>query len=255
MRGQLRNAPLVGTFVNIPHPASVEILSRAGFKAVCLDSEHSIYDLKDISEGIRAAEGAGSVPLVRVPGPGPVISQVLDAGAAGVIIPRVSSAQEARSAVSFALYPPLGGRGVGLGRTSRYGAEAAQAAANPDDRSYVIVQIETAAGLADLDAICAVEGLDMIMVGPHDLAASMAEEMWSETHTATVREILARAQEHGLATALFVTSPEQMAEFSGLNVGLFLLSADVLMLAQGAAVLAQAAASNLPNYRTTTGGK
>ncbi|RAM38337.1 HpcH/HpaI aldolase family protein [Arthrobacter globiformis] len=254
MRGVLRAAPLVGTFVNMPHPASVEILGRAGFKAVCLDAEHSIYDLKDISEGIRAAEGAGSVPLVRVPGSGPLISQVLDAGAAGVIIPRVSSADEARSAVSFALYPPLGGRGVGLSRTSRYGAEAGYAP-DPDDHSYVIVQIETAAGLANLDAICMVEGVDMIMVGPYDLAASMGEEIWSETHTATVREILSRTKAHGLATALFVTSPEQMAEFSGLNVGLFLLSADVLMLAQGAGVLAEAAATHLPNYRKTTGGK
>lgn len=254
MREQLRKAPLVGTFVNIPHPASVEILGRAGFKAVCLDSEHSIYDLKEISEGIRAAEGAGTLPLVRVPGPGPVISQVLDAGAAGVIVPRVSSAEEARSAVSFALYPPLGGRGVGLARASSYGADAAQAAANPDHGGYVIAQIETAAGLADLDAICSVEGLDMIMVGPYDLAASMGEEMWSEIHASTVREILSRAQKHGLATALFVTSPEQLADFAGLDVGLFLLSADVLMLAQGAAVLAQAATTNLPNYPTTTGG-
>jgi 4-hydroxy-2-oxoheptanedioate aldolase len=245
---------MIGTFVNIPHPASVEILSRAGFKAVCLDAEHSIYDLKDISEGIRAAEGTGSLPLVRVPGPGPVISQVLDAGAAGVIVPRVSTAEEARSAVAFALYPPRGGRGVGLSRTSRYGDKAGHAA-DPDDQSYVIVQIETPAGLANLETICSVDGLDMIMVGPYDLAASMGEDMWSETHTATVREILSRAQEHGLDTALFITSPEQMAEFSELNVGLFLLSADVLMLAEGAAVLADAAATHLPNYRKTTGGK
>jgi 4-hydroxy-2-oxoheptanedioate aldolase len=243
MRRELREGQLMGTFVNIPHFSSTEILGRAGFKVLCLDSEHSGFELKDITEGIRAAESAGAWPLVRVPATGPVISQVLDAGAAGVIIPRVSSADEARSASSFAHFPPLGARGVGLSRAGGYGADD-RYRTDPARRSYLIVQIETAAGLATLEAICSVEGVDMIMVGPYDLAASMGVELWSEKHLASVKEILAAAQRHGLATCLFVTSPEQIVEFSSLNVDLFLLSSDVLILARGAAaVLASAAAT------------
>jgi 4-hydroxy-2-oxoheptanedioate aldolase len=243
MRRELREGQLMGTFVNIPHPSSAEILGRAGFKVLCLDSEHSGFELKDIADGIRAAESAGAWPLVRVPGTGPVISQVLDAGAAGIIVPRVSSADEARSAASFALFPPLGARGVGLSRAGGYGADD-RYRTDPARRSYLIVQIETAAGLASLEAICSVDGVDMIMVGPYDLAASMGVELWSETHLAAVKEILAAAQRHGLGTCLFVTSPEQIAEFSSLNVDLFLLSSDVLILAQGAAaVLASVAAT------------
>lgn len=108
MRRKLHERQIVGTFVNIPHPSSVEVLARAGFKVLCLDSEHTDFDLKEITEGIRAAESAGASPLVRVPGSGPVISQVLDAGAAGIIVPRVSSADEAKSAASFTHFPPLG---------------------------------------------------------------------------------------------------------------------------------------------------
>jgi 4-hydroxy-2-oxoheptanedioate aldolase len=243
MRVELRESPLVGTFVNIPHPSSAEILARAGFTVLCLDSEHSGFELKEITEGIRAAESAGAQPLVRVPGTGHAISQVLDAGAAGVIVPRVSSAGEARSAVSFAHFPPLGERGVGLARASGYGADD-RYRTDPERRSYLIVQIETVAGLASLEAICSVEGVDMIMVGPYDLAASMGVELWSETHLSSVKEILAAAQRHGLATCLFVTAPAQIVDFSSLNVDLFLLSSDVLILAQGAAdVLASAAAT------------
>lgn len=243
MRKELREGQLVGTFVNIPHPSSAEILGRAGFKVLCLDSEHSAFELKEITEGIRAAESAGAWPLVRVPGTGPVISQVLDAGAAGIIMPRVSSADEARAAASFALFPPLGERGVGLSRAGGYGADDGYRT-DPERRSYLIVQIETVAGLASLEAICSVEGVDMIMVGPYDLAASMGVDLWSENHLAAVKEILATAQRHGLATCIFVTSSEQIEEFSPLNVDLFLLSSDVRLLAQGAAaVLAGAAAT------------
>lgn len=233
---------MVGTFVNIPHPSSTEILGRAGFKVLCLDSEHSGFELKDIADGIRAAESAGTQPLVRVAGTGHAISQVLDAGAAGVIVPRVSSADEARSAASFAHFPPWGERGVGLARAGGYGADD-RFRTDSERRSYLIVQIETVAGLASLEGICSVEGVDMIMVGPYDLAASMGVELWSKPHLASVKEILSVAQSHGLATCLFVTTPEQMVQFSSLNVDLFLLSADVLILAQGAAVLATAAAT------------
>lgn len=238
MRQRLREGPLLGSFVNIPHPSSVEILGRAGFEVLCLDSEHSSFDMKEITEGIRAAEVAGAFPLVRVAGIGPQISQVLDAGAVGVVVPRVSSAEDARAAAALACFPPLGERGVGLGRASAYGQNS-RCWTDRDRRSYVIVQIETAAGLASVDSICAVAGLDMVMVGPFDLAASMNEEVWSETHSEAVGEILRTARSHGLATCLFVTSSGQLSDFSSLKVDLFLLSSDVLMLAQGAALMAR----------------
>lgn len=244
MRRELRpGQPVVGTFVNIAHPSSVEILGRAGFSVLCLDSEHSGFDLKDIFEGIRAAEGAGAQPLVRVPGGGPLISQVLDAGAAGVVVPRVSSAEEARSAASFVHFPPLGERGVGLARAGCYGASE-DYRTDPERRSYLIVQIETKRGLASAEEICSVDGVDMIMVGPYDLAASMGVELWSEPHLAAVKEIFAAATLRGLATCLFVTQPEQVVQFSSLGVDLFLLGSDVLILAQGAAAILAAVAKS-----------
>lgn len=244
LRARLQEGPVLGAFSNIPHPAATEILGAAGYDAVCLDGEHGAYDLHRLAEGIRAAENSGAYSMVRVPGTGPLISQVLDAGAAAVMVPRVSSEQEARSAIAYARYPAVGRRGFGLGRSSRYSGTE-ESIAVLDQRTYVIIQIETLAGVESLDDICTVEGLDMVFVGPHDLSVSMGAPMGSPAHASLVESIITRAHGRGLATGIFCTTPEQVGEFAAMGVSLILLGADVLMLSAQARSLHQTARLSL----------
>lgn len=245
LRHRLGTAPMIGTFAALPHPAVAEVLGRAGFEAVCLDAEHGAFGLDSIAEGIRAAEGAGTYPLVRVAEPGTVVSQVLDAGAAGVMAPRVESAEDARRLASFARYPPVGSRGIGLGRSAGYGTGLGAERAELDSRSYVIAQIETVRGTANIEQICGVAGIDMIFVGPADLAWSMGEPMWSPPHAKLVADIISRAAACGMATGLFCTDPKQIVDYAPLGVKLFLVSADVLMLQMEAAKVLRAALTSL----------
>jgi 2-keto-3-deoxy-L-rhamnonate aldolase RhmA len=246
LRARLAEGPLVGTFSNIPHPVAAEILGRAGFEAVCLDGEHGSYDLPLFRDGIIALEGTGAYPLVRVGEIGVIISQVMDAGAVGVVVPRVSTAEEATAAVSFARYPPRGGRGFGYGRSTAYGSDMSRELDSIDDDTYVIVQIETAAGIEALDGICSVPGVDMILVGPFDLALSMGEEMWSAAHTAAVTSIIERSSGHGLRSGIFCNSPEQVESYARLGVDLFLFEADVTLLARQARTVNAEAVRALP---------
>jgi 2-keto-3-deoxy-L-rhamnonate aldolase RhmA len=230
LHARLGTGPLVGTFSGLASAAAIETLAWAGFEAVCIDAEHGAFGLPEVSDGIRAAGGAGAWPLVRVPAPGTIISQVLDAGAAAVMVPRVESPDDARRVVSFCRYPPLGSRGIGLGRSTRYGADLLAERAELDRRTYTIVQIESVAGAKNLGSICAVEGIDMVFVGPADLAASMDQPMWSAPHREMVKRIIVEATDRGLATGLFCTSPEQVAEYQALGARLLLLGADMTML-------------------------
>lgn len=112
----------IGTFCAIPHPVAVEVIATAGFDFLCIDWEHSQIGRERIEDLVRAADVHGTPAMVRVPGHAPEwIAAALDAGAAGVLVPRISTAAQAKAAVSATRYPPLGERGVGPGRASGYG--------------------------------------------------------------------------------------------------------------------------------------
>lgn len=153
---------------------------------LCLDAEHSAFGVADLQGLIRAADVTGTPALVRVPELGQDIGRVLDWGAAGVVVPRIETVDQAREAVSRVRYPSVGGRGAGPGRATRYGANMGQYLATANDDVLLVLQIETAAGVADAEEIAAVEGIDVIFVGPGDLAVSLGTSPGSAQHTAAV---------------------------------------------------------------------
>ena len=170
---------------------------------------------------------------------------MLDAGSTGVLVPRVSTKEEAALAVTFARYPPRGGRGFGYGRSTSYGSDMSRELTTIDDETYVIVQIETAAGIEALDGICSVDGVDMVLVGPFDLAFSMGEAMWSSAHNAAISAIVERSAAHGVKTGIFCTTSEQVAGYAALGVELFIVAADVTLLVRAARSSHAAAAAAL----------
>jgi len=162
--------------VNLPSAALVELLALLGPDLITVDTEHSTIGLETFEEMVRAADVAG-VPLIARIGENEPQNTLryLDAGAAGVQITMVSTPAEAERAVASAKYPPLGRRGLAPTRAARYGLRGplADYVAAANRETLVVVQIETPEGVENAAAIAAVEGLDVVMVGPTDLASAM----------------------------------------------------------------------------------
>jgi len=175
LKARLRNGDVTfGSWMTLAHPAIAEILATAGFEWIVIDLEHSVISIDQAGELIRVIDLLGMAPLVRLTSnDASQAKRVLDAGARGVLVPMVMSADEARAAVASVKYPPSGRRGVGVSRAHGYGTRFSEYASTFNDESIVIAQIEHYQAIADLDAILAVPGLDGTIIGPYDLSASM----------------------------------------------------------------------------------
>lgn len=167
---------LRGMLVRVPAPMLIDMAGTNGYDFIFLDTEHGIADQKDIADHITAAKAAGLPTLVRIgEGEAALALRVLDAGAEGVIVPHVRTAPEADSAVRLAHYPPRGNRGFATytpagrwGKNTPAGHAAAAA-----DRTLVVAMIEDADGVANAAEIAATPDVDVIFVGPSDLAAAL----------------------------------------------------------------------------------
>lgn len=173
----LAGTTAVGVSVMIPSAQVVEMLGHLGVDWVLIDCEHGAISPDQVETLAMAAAAAGIVPIARPPNASPqAITQILDRGVAGVQVPHVGSAAEARRVVEAARYGPLGTRGLAVGtRAAHYGLRGSLAeyvaAANRD--TLVCVQLEDAGALREVDAIAAVDGVDVVFVGPSDLSQSL----------------------------------------------------------------------------------
>lgn len=176
MLAKLRADEVVfGTFVYIPDPAVVEMIGYAGLDFALIDMEHSSMDLETVENMVRAAEVSGTTSVVRVPDNNPKsILRVLEAGAQGIIVPHIFTAKEAADVVRAMKYPPVGRRGMGRQRTAKYGiVDLDEYLAWANSEIMVGIMVEDAEAIDNVEEIAAVEGLDMIFVGPGDLSATM----------------------------------------------------------------------------------
>ena len=175
-RARLRSRdPLLGTMVTLPLAATAEILADAGFDWFFVDGEHGPLETRELL-GILQAVGHRVPCVVRVPVAGEApIKKVLDLGADGVIVPQVNTAAQAAQVVAQARYAPAGTRGVGLARAHGYGFRFQEYVDAANDRVAVIVQAEHATAVENIESIVAVEGVDAVLLGPYDLAASLGK--------------------------------------------------------------------------------
>ncbi len=164
----------IGSWITIPHQAVIDILAEAGFEWLCIDLEHTAIDYNELQILIGFIQARGMAALVRVSkNEEVVIKRALDAGADGIIVPMVCTAEEAKKAVEFAKYPPIGKRGVGLNRAQRYGFGFEEYQDWVKNHLVVIAQIEHIDGVNNLNEIIEVEGIDGIIIGPYDLSGSL----------------------------------------------------------------------------------
>jgi 2-dehydro-3-deoxyglucarate aldolase/4-hydroxy-2-oxoheptanedioate aldolase len=169
-----QETPYVGTLVTLASPEAADALAIAGLGWLFVDMEHSpVLDPTAVQRIVQAVAGKVDV-LVRVPTNDDAwIKKVLDTGADGVIVPHVSSAEEALRAVNSAKYPPLGRRSVGITPAHGYGADFAGYVDRANESTALVVQIEDVAAVENLDEIVATPGVDAAFIGPYDLSGSM----------------------------------------------------------------------------------
>jgi 4-hydroxy-2-oxoheptanedioate aldolase len=215
-----------------------------GFDLVCIDAEHSALGPRDIESLVRAASVTELPALVRVGRSVREIQQALDAGASGVVVPGVETADEARLYVQASRYPPVGTRGVGLSRATGYGTRLAEYVAGANEHVLVVLQLETKAAVVACRDIVHVEGIDVVFVGPGDLAASIGLAVGSAAHADAIETILDAAARAGVASGIFCFSPEEVTRWSARGVRFLLTGSDIGFLAStGREVLQSARAA------------
>lgn len=171
----LAGEPLVGTFINAGSTVTAEICGNAGLDWLLIDLEHGSGSQADLLGQLQAVAPTGAAAIVRVERPERTpTSRALDPGAKGIMFPRVASAAEAAAAIGYMRYPPDGVRGVAVqNRAGEFGRVSAADLADLDDDLVGVIQIETIGALAELDAIAAVDGVDVLFVGPGDLSYAL----------------------------------------------------------------------------------
>jgi 4-hydroxy-2-oxoheptanedioate aldolase len=239
---------LVGSFAAIPHPVAVEVMALSGLDFLCIDWEHAQISRDMIEAMVRAADIHRVPAMVRVPGHAPeAIQAALDSGAQGVLVPRISTAAQAEAAVKASRYPPKGERGVGPGRAAGYGYRIPEYLAGANDRIVVAVQVETSEGLANIDAIAAVDGVDVIFVGPGDLSVSIDAigPKGADKLNAAIATIIDATIAHNKAAGIFCASPQAISRWAAIGASFFVLASDTMFLGAGAAANCAAARDEL----------
>jgi 2-keto-3-deoxy-L-rhamnonate aldolase RhmA len=170
-RGEL----CIGANISMTDATVSEIYGEAGYDFVWLDCEHAAMSVADALNHVRAARGAGAAAFIRVPSNDPVVMKpFLELHPAAVIIPRISSVEDAELAVAGCRYPPRGIRGFGPSRGIRFGETSiAEYIEEIDDQLMVILQIEHIDAVNQIEQILDVPGIDSVTFGPADLSATM----------------------------------------------------------------------------------
>lgn len=166
---------VVGCQAMFVHPTMVELLGRAGFDWVLFDGEHGPISPESLEVGVLAAENVGMTPFARVPVNRPdVILRFMDTGIGGVLVPHIDNSEDARAAVQAVKYHPEGERGLAGVRAAGYGAiPQSEYVAKANRETMVLAMIESVAAVNNIEAIAAVEGIDVLNIGTSDLSQSM----------------------------------------------------------------------------------
>lgn len=165
-----------GCWIELLDPAVTEMLSMVGYDFLLVDTEHGPGDAMTVAHQLRAASASDTTVIVRVPCNDPVVmKKTLDVGAEAVMIPMVETGDEAKAAVAACRYPPRGIRGVAHTdiRGSDYGLKGMEYLRTASDNIFVICQVESAKAVQNVEAIAAADGVDMVLIGPFDLSASL----------------------------------------------------------------------------------
>ncbi len=226
----------VNGWLAIPNSFCAEVMAHQGWDTLTIDLQHGLIDAAALVPMLQAIQATPTMPIVRVPWLEPaIIMKTLDAGAQAIICPMVNTREDAERLVSYSRYAPRGTRSFGPVRAGLvHGADYASAA---NDNTLVIAMIETAQALDNLDAICSVEGVDAVYIGPSDLSLSLGCKPVFDDVDPPVAEamdhILARAHAHGIKACVHNGRPDVALARIAKGFDLVTVSSDARILMAG----------------------
>ena len=233
---------LHGSWINLGSVVSAEIIGNAGFDWVLIDLEHGAGNDAIMYQQLQALESTPAVSFVRIDELSrPKAQRILDAGASGIMFPRIDNAEEAKIAVSMLYYPPKGVRGMakmirasGFGKTVTEYSEA-------EESMVGIIQIETAIAVQNIDAIAAVDGVDVLFVGPSDLTLALGifNQFDHTLYQQAIKDVALAANKYGKATGVLLQNINEYEMYHNLGYRFLASGGDAAFVSKGAEVIAQ----------------
>ena len=221
-----------GTWISTGSPVVAELAALCGFDWLLLDLEHGCASEAALPDQLRALRGSAARAIVRVGAPHPdLIARVLDWGAHGIMVPRIESAAQAAAVVAAARYAPRGQRG--FSRTVRayeYGLRPPQAASELSP--LVMAQIETIAGVENAAEIAAVDGVDVLFIGPADLSFELEQHPGAAVgdYESCLAQVVAAAQASGKSAGILLRDPEGLASHAAKGFSYLAVDSDLSIL-------------------------
>jgi 4-hydroxy-2-oxoheptanedioate aldolase len=239
----LQGETLNGCWLNLGSPLTAEIVGQAGFDWVLIDLEHGAGVEKDVLAQLQALESTNTAPIVRVESAESArISRVLDMGAEGVMCPKVDTAAEANKVINGLHYPPFGNRGVAkMVRTTQFGLNFNAYYKASRDNILGIVQIETLEALDNLDTIAAVDGVDVLFIGPADLSMVMGifGQFDHPRFVDALNKIVEAAQKANKAVGILIFNTDDYDKYHSMGIHFIACGSDATFVAEGARLMAK----------------
>ncbi len=216
-------------------PSVVRILKKAGWDYILPDLEHTAFSLETIGSMIQVAKGVGLPVIVRVPDiERSWISRVLDAGALGVMIPRVETKEQVEEAITYAKYEPQGTRGVAIGiaHTDYQLVDGQTYIRKANEETMIVVQIESGKAIENLDAILSVPGVDVAFVGIADLATSLGIpiQFTHKKFVAAVERVIERCQVYKVVPGMWVGSVEEAVRWQAKGMRMMMYGTEFFLI-------------------------
>ena len=233
-----------GIWNGIPHSYAAEICAGAGFDYMVVDAEHGPFDISQIIIQMQAVSRYQHCStVVRIASDDPILmKRLMDAGVQSFIIPMIESADQAETMVKALRYPPKGTRGVGtaLARAAQWN-RVNDYFKLADDEMCLITQIESVKGVEALDDILAVEGIDVVFLGPADLAGSMGVvgQPGHPDVVASVKNCIQKIVNSGKTAGILTSDKALIAEYRDLGVKMLAVGLDTIILAKATKGLAE----------------
>jgi len=240
-RGEMQ----VGIWLGLASPVGAELAATCGFDWCLIDGEHGPNDITSIRGQLQAVQGQGTQAVVRVPASQDwMLKQVLDMGAQSVLVPMVNTAADARRVARACHYPPFGTRGVGadMVRASRYNA-ITDYALTANEEICVMVQVESAEAIENIDQIAATQGVDVVFVGPSDLSSDMGFHAQPDAPQvlAAIDHAAKRIRAAGKTAGIISGNPEKFAGLRDQGFTFLGVGAEVMVLADALRTLSATA--------------
>ena len=232
-----------GCWLNLGSSLTAEIVGLAGFDWVLIDLEHGAGSEKDILFQLQALESTPTATIVRVESAEHArISRALDMGADGVMCPKIKTVEDAKAVIKGMYYPPFGNRGVAkMVRATGFGINFDQYYAESKENILGVIQIETVESLNHLDEIAALDGVDVLFIGPADLSMELGifGQFNNPIFLEAVTNIVAAADKAGKATGILFFNPDDYKKYHDMGIRFIACGADATFVADGARAMAK----------------